>query len=97
MYTWYEHNPFNEFLLQSKDDLFVGIDWTAHKKRYEDFVNTNFFSSEFLDYYDSIAFKIDKFLKVSKQLNNQGLPNFIYDANSIKAKSLPDVSYIIAS
>jgi len=81
MYSWYGKQSLYEFYLLSKDTLYIGIDWNAHKIRLDKLTKTNFFAKEFLDFYNDIAIKIDSFIKKSKQTNNHGIPDFILDAN----------------
>ena len=85
VYKWKEtKSSSDDFYPKSdtKDSLYIGIDWLAQAKRQKELEATNFFSKEFLDNYNKIATTIDKRLKDGSFSWLVGdLPPFGNDAN----------------
>ncbi len=57
---------FEPLLKNPNDSLYLGLNWHSHKKRVKELEKTNFFSKDFLDNYEKIAFHLDKELKKNK-------------------------------
>jgi hypothetical protein len=92
LFSWHSVDTVMDFKPFSKDTIYIGIDWIANKKRVEALLKTDFFSKEFLDYYNNIAIKIDKYIKINKPRNNPGIQSFEMDADIWCAcQDLPDL------
>ena len=74
------------------DSTYSGIDWAAHKKRMTELSNTNFFTDEFLNNYNSIAMHIDAELKNNPVKYYEGdIQPWSDDANDwCKCQDFPD-------
>jgi hypothetical protein len=86
LYKWHEiddkKSKLHDFPTTTKDSIFTGIDWVAHKERMTELEKTNFFSKEFLDTYNNIADSIDSFIKISKESYDPHLmPTFVSGAD----------------
>jgi hypothetical protein len=88
LYKWHEteihinYDKWRDFPTTATDSFFTGIDWNDHKERMADLEKTNFFSKEFLDNYNKIAFRIDSFIKKSKyKIDIYHIPPFSDDAD----------------
>lgn len=89
VYKWHEtassNDDFNAITgkpKESKDSLFTGIDWVAHKNRMKELEATGYFAKDFLENYNNIAVAIDKELKSGAQTWLLGeMPPYGNDAN----------------
>lgn len=67
LYKWHETRSsqidFDPKTVLEQDSFYIGIDWNKHKKRLKELEETNFFSKNFFDNYNSIAKTVDKELK----------------------------------
>lgn len=67
LYKWHETRSsqidFDPTTGLEQDSFYIGIDWNKHEKRLKELEETNFFSKNFFDNYNSIAETVDKELK----------------------------------
>lgn len=80
---WHEADFKGDFLPTSdNDNIYIGIDWSAHKARMVELSKTNFFTAEFMKNYEEIALQLDKELKQNPIKYYKGeLPPYGNDAS----------------
>lgn len=64
---WSSTNSEGDFIPKSNNDtVYIGINWSIHKLRVKELINTDFFSQDFIESYENIAHYLDIELKENK-------------------------------